>query len=511
VTSGLHNVVGDGMPGRQADRTERPASLAKRSRSQSPHSTDAVRPGPWEDGAAKPDRGKAGQEGGCVKIMPGQRSTGSAEEAKQGAETPNASRSWTWVEAGVWTERMLSALGNGVAGGKWYSLIDKVYARATLERAWTMVEANKGAAGVDGQSVDRFAAKADVYLSELATALREDTYRPQAVRRVEIPKGDGRMRPLGIPTVKDRIVQQAVRLVIEPIFESGFCDGSFGFRPERGCHDALREVVRLLKEGYTHVVDADLQSYFDTIPHERLMARVEERVSDGRVLDLIRGWLKADILQGLDRWTPAEGSPQGAVISPLLANIYLDPLDRLMAEHGYLMVRYADDFVILTRNHAEAEAALALVKAWVAANGLMLHPEKTRIANCRKKGRGFEFLGYRFERGRRHVRKKSLDKLKETIREKTRRTRGQSLKFVIVDLNRTLRGWFGYFKHAHPSIFRELDQMIRRRLRAMLRKQTRRSGFGHARIDHQRWPNAHFADAGLFALHAAWQTARQSR
>jgi RNA-directed DNA polymerase len=359
--------------------------------------------------------------------------------------------------------------------------------------------------------VDRFAAQEELYLSELATALREDSYRPQAIKRVEIPKGDGRMRPLGIPTVKDRIVQQAVRLVIEPIFESGFCDGSYGFRPERGCHDALREVDRLLKAGYAHVVDADLQSYFDTIPHDRLMARVEERVSDGRVLDLIRGWLKADILHGLERWTPTEGSPQGAVISPLLANIYLDPLDRLMAAHGYPMVRYADDFVIMSRNHAEAEAALALVRTWVTTNGLTLHPEKTRIANCRKKGNGFEFLGYRFERGRRHVRKKSLDKLKETIRAKTRRTRGQSLKVVVDDLNRTLRGWFGYFKHAYPSIFLVLDKMIRRRLRAMLRKQMRRPGVGNRRSDHQRWPNAFFANAKLFALHTAWQTARQPR
>jgi RNA-directed DNA polymerase len=314
-----------------------------------------------------------------------------------------------------------------------------------------------------------------------------------------------------VPTVKDRIVQQAVRLVIEPIFESGFCDGSYGFRPERGCHDALREVDRLLKEGYTHVVDADLRSYFDTIPHARLMSRVGERVSDGRVLDLIRGWLTADILTELDRWTPTEGSPQGAVISPLLANIYLDPLDRLLAEHGYPMVRYADDFVVLTRSAAEAETALAMIQGWVATNGLTLHPDKTRIANCRKKGNGFEFLGYRFERGRRHVRKKSLDKLKETIRAKTRRTRGQSLTVVVADLNRTLRGWFGYFKHAHPSIFEQLDKMIRRRLRAMLRKQARRPGVGNARADHQRWPNVYFANAGLFALHTAWQSARQSR
>lgn len=443
--------------------------------------------------------------------MPEHRSTGSAEQAKQGAETPNDSRNWAWVEAQVWTERMLLALENGVKGGKWFSLIDKAYAPATLNSAWTKVQTNKGAAGVDGQSVDRFAAKAELYLSELTTALREGTYRPQAVKRVEIPKGDGRTRPLGIPTVKDRIVQQAVRLVIEPIFESAFCDGSFGFRPERGCRDALREIDRLLKEGYTHVVDADLKACFDTIPHERLMMRIEERISDGRLLDLIRGWLKADILQDLNRWTPVNGTPQGAVISPLLANIYLDPLDRLMAERGHPMVRYADDFVILARSHADAEAALALVKDWVASNGLTLHPEKTRIANCRKKGKGFEFLGYRFERGRRYVRKKSLDKLKDAIREKTRRTRGQSLQAVVIDLNRTLRGWFGYFKHAHPNTFRALDKLIRRRLRAMLRKQTRRSGFGKALADHLRWPNAYFANAGLFALHAAWQTARQSR
>jgi RNA-directed DNA polymerase len=440
--------------------------------------------------------------------MLGQRSTVSAEEAKQGAE---ASRNLAGVEAAVWTERMLSALENGVQGGKWYSLIDKVHAPATLELAWEKVQANKGAAGVDGQSVERFAATADDYLSELATALREGKYRPQAVKRVEIPKGEGRTRPLGIPTVKDRVAQQAVRLVIEPIFESGFCEGSYGFRPQRGCREALREVDRLLKEGYSHVVDADLQTYFDTIPHERLMARIEERVSDGRVLDLIRSWLKADILQGLDRWTPMAGSPQGAVISPLLANIYLDPLDRLMAEHGYPMVRYADDFVILTRSHAEAEAALALVKEWVTRNGLTLHPEKTRIANCRKKGNGFEFLGYRFECARRYVRKKSLDKLKETVREKTKRTRGQSLAFVIADLNRTLRGWFGYFKHAHPFTFEALDGFIRRRLRAMLRKQQKRPGSGRRLVDHQRWPNAFFAQAGLLALHTAWLTARHSR
>ena len=320
---------------------------------------------------------------------------------------------------------MLSALDNGVKGGKWFSLIDKVMAPKTLAVSWHKVRANKGAAGVDGLSIGRFAAKADLYLSELATALREGTYRPQAVKRVDIPKGDGRTRPLGIPTVKDRIVQQAVKLAIEPIFEAGFCDGSYGFRPGRGCHDALREVDRLIKEGNTIVVDADLQSYFDTIPHERLMARVEEKVSDGRLLDLIRAWLKADILKGLERWTPTGGTPQGGVLSPLLANIYLDPLDRLMAERGYRMVRYADDFVILTGSREEADAALALVAAWVAENGLTLHPEKTRVGDCRQPGEGFEFLGYRFEAGGGDVRNKSLMRVKDTIREKTRRSAGR--------------------------------------------------------------------------------------
>ena len=443
---------------------------------------------------------------------PRQESAGSAAKATQGAEAhPREKRRLTGAEAGVWTERMLSALGNGVKGGKWFSLMDKVFAPKTLALAWEKVRANRGAAGVDGQSIERFAAKAEPYLAELATALRTGTYRPEAVKRVEIPKGDGKTRPLGIPTVKDRIVQQAVRLVIEPIFEATFAEGSYGFRPRRGCHDALREVDRLLKAGDTYVVDADLKSYFDTIPHARLMARIEARISDGRVLDLIRGWLNADILTGLERWTPTGGTPQGAVLSPLLANIYLHPLDVALAERGFHMVRDADDFVILTRTRAEAEDALALVETWVTENGLTLHPTKTHVGDCRQPGQGFEFLGYRFEAGRRFVRKKSLDRLKETIRGKTQRTRGQSLGFVVADLNRTLRGWFGYFKHAHPRTFRMLDQMIRRRLRAVLRKQEKRPALGLCRDDHRRWPTAFFADQGLFALHTAWASARQSR
>jgi RNA-directed DNA polymerase len=406
---------------------------------------------------------------------------------------------------------MVSALANGVKGGRWYSLMDKVYAPATLEAAWEKVQANDGAAGVDRQSIERFEARAELYMTELSTALREDSYQPQPIRRVEIPKGDGRTRPLGIPTVKDRIVQTAVKFVLEPIFEAAFRPESHGFRPGRGCQDALREVAQLIEDGYTFVVDADFESYFDTIPHERLMQRIEERVSDGRILDLLRSWLKQDIMCDMQRWTPTEGTPQGAVISPLLANIYLHPLDELMAARGYRMVRYADDFVVLCKSREQAEAVLAIIRAWVAENGLRLHPNKTHVGDCLVKGQGFEFLGYRFEAGQRFVRKKSLNRLKDTIRAKTRRTRGDSLARIIGDLNPTLRGWFTYFKHAHPRTYIVLDRFIRRRMRALLRKQGKRPGFGATHADHQRWPIAFFAEAGLLALHTAWQNARYSR
>ena len=417
-----------------------------------------------------------------------------------GAKQDTEAWDWSWVEASIWTERMVSALVNGVEGGQWYSLMDKVYAPKTLALAWERVRANQGAAGVDGQSVERFATGAETYLAELNRDLREGTYRPQPVRRVDIPKGDGQTRSLGIPTVKDRIVQTAVKLVIEPIFEVQFLATSYGFRPGRGCKDALREVDALLKAGYTYVVDADLKAYFASIPHERLMERVEASISDGRVLELIRGWLEQNILRGVERWTPTGGTPQGAVISPLLANLYLHPMDERLMARGYRMVRYADDFVVLCRSQEEAEAALQVIRDWVAENGLMLHPDKTHLGNCRQAGEGFDFLGYRFECGRRWVRKKSLKRIKDGIRAKTRRTRGESLERIIADLNPMLRGWFGYFKHAHSSTFRQLDGFLRRRLRALLRKQAKRPGIGRCLSDQQRWNNAIFADAGLLSI-----------
>mgnify|MGYP002738568780 CR=1 FL=1 len=308
---------------------------------------------------------------------------------------------WGWVDREIWTDRMLAALDNGVKGGKWFSLIDKVWHPQTLRAAWQQVRANRGAAGVDRVSTERFAAQAERYLLELEQALKEGRYRPQAVRRVEIPKADGKKRPLGIPAVADRVVQTAVKRVIEPIFEKTFAPTSYGFRPGKGCKDALRQVDRLIREGKAHVVDADLKGYFDSIPHDRLMMRLEGFISDGRLLALLRSWLNQEIVQELERWTPTGGTPQGAVISPLLANLYLHELDVRMAAQGFEMVRYADDFVILCRTGEQAERALAEVKGWVDANGLSLHPDKTHVGDCRIPGQGFEFLGYRFEAGRR--------------------------------------------------------------------------------------------------------------
>jgi RNA-directed DNA polymerase len=364
---------------------------------------------------------------------------------------------------------------------------------------------------VDGQSVKQFAARAEIYLEELERELKSAEYRPEPIKRVEISKGDGRMRPLGIPAVKDRIVQTAVKLVIEPIFEREFEDCSYGFRPGRSAKDALREVDGLIQEGFTHVMDADLESFFDTLEHSTLMRRVEERISDRQVLKLIGLFLNQEIIQGMKRWTPVGGTPQGAELSPLLANIYLDPLDRQMKQQGYRIIRYADDFVVLCRSGEQAQAALSEVRAWTEQNGLGLNADKTHVGDCRQAGQGFEFLGYRFEAGRRWVRKKSLLALRERIRQKTRRTRGDSLACIIADLNPMLRGWFHYFKHTQPWVHQLTDSFVRRRLRAILRKQDKRPGMGKCYDDHLRWPNTFFAAQGLFTLTTARVLASQSR
>jgi RNA-directed DNA polymerase len=326
---------------------------------------------------------------------------------------------------------------------------------------------------------------------------------------VWIPKrGSREKRPLGIPTIRDRVVQTVMRAVLEPIFERIFAAHSYGFRPGRGCKDALRRVNHLLQQGYNWVVDADLKSYFDTIPFELLLARVKEQVADGAVLALIEAYLHQGVLEAMRYWEPEAGTPQGAVVSPLLSNIYLNPLDHLVAQQGIEMVRYADDFVIMCRSEAEAQRALALVQQWTTQAGLTLHPEKTRIVDATKHG-GFDFLGYHFERGYKWPRKKSLKKLKDKIRVLTKRNNGQSLEVIIARVNTVTRGWFGYFKHSHYTTFPRLDKWLRMRLRSLLRKRRKRRG--RARLpDNKRWPNAFFAAQGLFSLVTAQAQPRQS-
>lgn len=429
------------------------------------------------------------------------------DEAKQAGEVRAR---WAWVEPCVWTERMLTALEAGVKGGKWFSLIDKVGSQRMLLRAFERIKANGGAAGVDHQTIEMYEQRLAQHTEYLARTVQEGSYQPAAVRREWIPKpGSREKRPLGIPTVRDRVVQKAMLATLEPIFEREFAEQSYGFRPGRGCKDALRRVDQLLKAGQTWVVDADLKSYFDTIPHEQLLKRIEEKVADGRVLELIRKYLEQGVLENMREWQPEAGTPQGAVISPLLSNIYLDPLDQLMAARGIEMVRYADDFVLLCDSEAAAQRALALVQQGTAEAGLTLHPEKTRIVDVTQRGGGFDFLGYHFVRHLRWPRRKSLKKFKDTIRAKTKRTNGQSLQVIITNVNRTARGWFAYFKHSHRYTLVPLDCWLRQRLRSILRRRSGRRGRGRGR-DYQYWPNAFFAEHGLFSLVAARDKVRQS-
>lgn len=404
---------------------------------------------------------------------------------------------------------MLTALETpAVKGAPWFRLFDKVFSERNLWAAFQQVARNDGAAGVDHLTTSDFERRLPDSIWELSDLIKSGQFTPQAIRRVQIPKpGTHETRPLGIPTVRDRVVQTAIVNVIEPIFERDFAEHSYGFRPGRSCKDALRRVDELLKRGYVHVVDADLKGYFDSIPHDRLMARVRAKISDGPVLRLIESFLKADILDGASQWTPEAGAPQGAVLSPLLSNIYLDPLDHLLADAGYEMVRYADDFVILCRTAQQAEQALELVRQWVADNGLTLHPTKTKLVDVRSES--FDFLGYTF-RGQTHEpRQKSKAKLKDTVREHTRRTSGDSLQCTITRLNRILRGWFEYFKHSsYDNVYRDLDGWIRMRLRSILRKRANRRGRGRG-ADHQRWPNRYFAEHGLFSLATAHAAAVQ--
>jgi len=418
-------------------------------------------------------------------------------KAKQGREV---SPRWEWTEEVVWTERMLATLEGGIKGGKWYSLDDKVWKMENLQRAVEKVAAGKSLQKTDGRKCRRYAEQSAQRLPQLQQMLKEGRYEPKAAQRVWIPKlGSKEMRPLGVPPVENRVVEMALRNVLEPIFEQTFAEHSYGFRPGRGAKDALRRVNQLLGEGKCWVVDVDLKGYFDSIPQDKLMAALQEHVSDGAVLELIQRFLKQGVMESGKGWSPTEqGTPQGGVLSPLLANIYLNPLDHLMAKQGRKMSRYADDFIIQCESEAEARQALEEVRQWVEEAGLTLHPTKTRIVNASQAG-GFDFLGYHFERGMKWPREKSVAKFKEAIRQKTKRTRAGSMKQIVEESNRTLRGWMNYFKHSIGNIFPALDKWVRGRLRTILRK--RHKGKGRARgKDHQTWPNAYFAELGLISL-----------
>ena len=422
------------------------------------------------------------------------------ERAKQAEDILDR---WPWVKRCVWSERMLWALEKGIKGGKWFSLIDKVWKMDNLWDGWISVMINRGSPGVDGQTVRQFNQHVQEGLERLHEELLDGSYQPQPVRRVWIPKmGSKELRPLGVPAVRDRIVESAIRNVIEPIFERIFAEHSYGFRPGRGCKDALRRVDGLLKQGKTWVVDVDLKSYFDTIPQDKLLDRMKEQIADGKLLELLEKYLKAGVLEELKGWQPTEkGTPQGAVISPIMANVYLNPLDHLMAAKGYEMTRYADDFVVQCRTQDEAEAALETIRQWSQENGLTVHPTKTRIVDATQKG-GFDFLGYHFEGGMKWPRAKSMDKFRDGIRNKTRRTQGRSMEEIIAEINPQMRGWYGYFQHSHWNIFASVDGWVRARLRNILRKWQGKRGRAKG-TDHQKWTNAYFDKLGLFRLERA--------
>jgi len=379
---------------------------------------------------------------------------------------------------------------------KVHSLIDKVYSRTNLMLGWQRVQANRGKGGVDRVSIDDFAAVAEDELARLHEELRDGTYRPLPVRRAYIPKPGkpGEMRPLGIPAIRDRVCQQALKNRLEPIVEPVFNDCSYGYRPGRSTHDALRKIWLELQAGYEWVVDADLRDYFGSVSHEALIDMVAEHISDGRVLGLVRQFLTAGYLEK-GQWFPTgQGTPQGGVISPLLANLYLTPFDDAMTQRGYRLTRYADDWVILCRTRGEAERALQEAQEVLTELGLTIHPAKTRIAHI---SWGFEFLGYKLKRGRgfylpaarRKTRgnpqniyaiptAKSVDRFKDRIRKLTRRRVPLTLPELIAELNPVIRGWGLYYRKAHVRrLFNQLQRWIVRRIWSHRYKRWRNQGW----------------------------------
>ena len=404
---------------------------------------------------------------------------------------------------------MLTALETGVKGGKWFSLIDKICRVSNLKSSWNKVSSRNSSAGTDGVTISQFEGRIEQELKYIRSKLSSGAYAPSLIKRINIPKSGGKTRPLGIPTVRDRVIQGAVKNGIEPIFEKDFCKCSFGFRPGIGCKDALREVETLLKSGRTWVLDADIQGFFDAIDHDILIKKIQRNISDGKLIDLILKYLKQGILEGVSSWSPEKGTPQGAVLSPLLANIYLHDMDVLMEDMGFKIIRYADDFVVMCQSEHEAKLALKYIKKYMVTHKLKLHDTKTKIIDARDT-EGFDFLGYNFSKDtRKWPTKKSMGKFKDVVRWHTKRKTRYGLKIIIERLNKQLRGWFEYFKHCYKHLFPMCDSWIRRRLRSILLGFNKK-GIAHGGFENMRWPNAYFAKMNLFSLEEAHKRACKS-
>ncbi len=376
---------------------------------------------------------------------------------------------------------------------KAHSLIDKVYRWDNLVAAWKRVRANKGAHGIDRVTIRHFEADLETHLREIQRKLMERRYSPKPVRRVYIPKASDpkKRRPLGIPVVTDRVVQQAILQIVDPIFDPEMSERSFGFRKGRKAHDAIAAAIQDAKEGYRHVVDADIASFFDEIGHDVAMSRVRARIADGRVLDLIEAFLKAGVMEGGVVTVPEAGTPQGGVISPWIANLVLDDLDKAIEAKGWRHVRYADDFVVLCRNREEAVEALVYVEEVLKGLKLSLHETKTRLTDFWE---GFEFLGFRFRRYRVGIRPQAIERLKDKVRTLTRRQQGRNVDAVLADLNPVLRGWARYFGVGEVThVMSSLDSWIRMRLRAFRLKRK-------CHNDNWRLPNRRLEKWGLLSL-----------